>query len=54
MTKSPKKQTDLDLFEKMLNDLVAEAQKLRIAHARQGDLQHVKLAIQAIRKARET
>jgi len=54
MTKSPKKQINLDLFESMLNDLEAEAAKLRIPHARQGDLTHVKLAIKAIRKARET
>jgi hypothetical protein len=53
MTKSPKKQTDLDAFEAMLDDLIAEAKRHRIPHARQGDLVHVKLAVQAVRKARE-
>ena len=54
MTKSPKKQTDLDAFEAMLADLITEGRKRRIPHARQGDLEHVKLAVQAIRRARES
>lgn len=52
MTKSPKKQTDLDTFEVMLEELIAEARKRRIANARLGDLQHVRLAVKALREAR--
>jgi|APGre2960657373_1045057.scaffolds.fasta_scaffold44775_3 hypothetical protein len=52
MTKS-QKPTNLELFEEMTTQLIAEARRLGLPNARVRDLQETKVVIKQIRKARE-
>ena len=52
MTKSPKP-VNLDLFEEMIVQLIAETRKLGLPNARIRDLQDAKIVIKQVRKTRE-
>ena len=52
MTKS-QKPINLDTFEEMIRQLIAEAKKLGLPHARVRDLQETTVVIKQIRKSRE-
>ena len=52
MTKS-QKPINLDTFEEMIRQLIAEAKRLGLPHARVRDLQETKVVIKQIRKSRE-
>lgn len=52
MTKLPKP-TNLDLFEEMTSNLIAEARRMGLPNARIRDLQETKVVIKLIRKTRD-